>query len=107
MNKWKDETSYSRGAKKRVPRVLTLGLPHGVKLIVHRLVHARDYWFYSIKWNGSYTIKDQQLNAVQVEDAKTEAVTTAASLLLGWSLALREGAGILSAMILDEEKRTG
>ena len=31
MSKWKDETSYSRGAKRRDPNVLALGLPHGVQ----------------------------------------------------------------------------
>ena len=103
MKKWKDETSYSHGVKKRVPSVLALGLPHGVKLVVHRRVQARDYWFFSIKWNSQYVIQDQQLDAVQVEDAKTEGAKRATELLHGWSLALREGARELAKMVLDKE----
>lgn len=101
MSKWKDETTYSQGTKKRVPRVLAMGLPHGVKLIVHRLVQARDYWFCAITWKGIYVLQDQQLAAVKVEDAKAEGVKLATALLHGWSLEFKEGAQAL-AMMLDE-----
>lgn len=102
--KWRDETTYSQGTKKRVPRVLAMGLPHGVKLIVHRSFHARDYWFCSIRWNGQYVIQDKQLDAVQVEDAKAEGIKRAAELLHGWSMALKEGAEVLVKMVLVNER---
>lgn len=105
MNKWKDESSYSRGTKNRVPTVLAMGLPYGVKLAVHRKIHAKDYWFYSIQWNGSYLIQDQQLNAVQVEDAQWEAIKRTLELLHGWSKALEEGALALAEMVVEKEKQ--
>lgn len=100
MRMWKDETSYSQGTKKKIPRVVTLGLPYGVKLIVHRLVHSGDCWFYSIKWNGMFCVKDRELDAKKVEDAKKEAVEASGQVLTGWSSALHQAAEELVAMCL-------
>lgn len=81
MSKWKDESGYGRGAKNRVPRIVSLGLPHGFKLVVHRLVGVEDRWFYSIRWSGQYLGQDIELQERNLEKAKSEAVTAATVLI--------------------------
>ena len=82
MHKWKDETSYSQGAKRRIPSIVALGLPGNVKLIVHRLIHVPELWFFSLRWSGHTLFKDVELVARNLEQAKVEAMQTSSCILL-------------------------
>lgn len=101
MSRWKDETTYSRGARSRDARILAMGLAPCGKLIVHRLIHARDRWFFSIKWRGSYLIENQELSVVNIDDAKDEAMRKAGDLLHQWAIGLDMASQALKELVVD------
>ena len=69
---WKDETSYSRSDKERVPRVWELN--DGLLLLcVHRW-HGLDGWFMTLRFDGAQMIEKRELKADDIEAAKVEAL---------------------------------
>lgn len=86
--KWKDETTYSRGARRREPRCLALALPHGIQLYLHRKIHIPDSWFCSMRWKGQTLFEDQELQETNIERAKQEAMRVGMRLVSGWMTAL-------------------
>lgn len=99
MIKWKDDTTYRRGEKNRVPRVLRLTLPYNVQLLVHRPIHG-DGWFYSLRWNGQYVADNLELVSEELEDAKKEALKDASSFLASRSRELSlAAAGATKALV--------
>ena len=95
MRKWKDETSYSRGTKTRIPRVLYYGLPHDIHLVLHRLIHRDGQWFYTIKWQGLTVVADQELESKSLEDAKEELMLKGVQCLRHWANGMQMAANTL------------
>lgn len=66
---WKDNTSYARGDKERVPRVWHLE-KGGLAISVHRYVGCHDQWF--VTCEPFFNVRP--LQAKEVEAAKNEAL---------------------------------
>lgn len=66
---WRDGTSYSRGDKERVPRLLELDV-EGVVVVIHRIIHCEGWYLTVHKLN----IEKVDLNVDSLDDAKIKGV---------------------------------
>ncbi|MEY8416695.1 hypothetical protein AAK964_10370 [Tissierella praeacuta] len=64
---WKDKTSYSRGDKERIPRVLELNI-EGLRIVIHRIIHCEGWYLTAYELN----INDFFLETEDVVEAKNK-----------------------------------
>ena len=72
--KWRDTSSYSRGAAVRAPNEFTLDLGNGDRLVVHHYVGCGDDWFCSMHRLGLERVR---LSAVSADEAMDAALAVA------------------------------
>lgn len=65
LMEWQDKTSYSKGDKERVPRVLEINV-EGLRVVIHRIIHCEGWYLTVYELN----IDDRYLETDDLEDAK-------------------------------------
>lgn len=78
MTRWKDVTSYSRGDTARVPKTWAIH-SDGLRICVTRMHGVDDTWFMHCR---EINVSEHQLDATDLEDARTEAIMFVRSRLL-------------------------
>jgi len=69
MLEWKDTTSYSRGDKERIPRILEIKV-EGLRIVVHRIIHYPEWYVSCYDLN----IEDRCLYVDDLYEAKIKAI---------------------------------
>lgn len=67
---WKDATSYSQSDKERIPQTWKTDI-NGYELIVTRIIHHSDVWFFRCRTLG---IESRELRSKDIVYAKHEAI---------------------------------
>ena len=70
MLEWKDESSYSRGTKEKIPDVLATKI-EGFDIKIHRHIHYPDTWLLSCYKLG---IEKKDLNTNDFDEATKKAI---------------------------------
>lgn len=70
MLEWKDESSYSRGTKEKIPDVLVTKI-EGFDIKIHRHIHYPDTWLLSCYKLG---IEKKDLNTDDFDEATKKAI---------------------------------
>jgi hypothetical protein len=85
--KWKNTTNYSQTERDRTPREWTIEPAKGLRIIIHHYLGCGDAWFVSCH---GINLSQRQLQNIDVEDAKSEALSVVYSRLAFWMAALEK-----------------